>query len=598
MSKLEIKGLKITNFKGIKSAELSFESGKNTIKGRNGSGKTSIKNAFEWLMYQNVDNIIPNKENKEILGLETEVEADFLINGSIYNFRRTRKDSFDKTTGNKKGNDFKYFVDDMELEAKQYQNKLVALLGNGVLENINILIDSEFFNADTSSWKWTNRRKVLFEISNTNKALETILSQEKYAEIKKSLDKGNTTNDIKALTTKQIKNLKQGQEKNQNLIEYNRELEKELAEIDFEAVEKELAETNAELDALSNADNNEFTSKKIAEITSELLAKNQELANMEKALLVEQNELRKTVNNLYNEAKETYAKYEAYQEEIKHIEQQLDKLENDFTDTCPICKQKLPEQDIEKQIANIESEKQNYKEQLEIKQTKLKEFGKKYKELQKEYTDKKEKLDNFELRTDTIDLKTTIKDLEIALKSEKTQNLNKSRQEDKLALQDKLKGLYKTLAQKDQLDKIRKEINAKQQENRDFASQIIELEDKQDLLAEFVKEQIEIVNNSVNKNFGNGISFALYNETYKNGEGGLEETCVCMYEGKRYESLSNGEKAIANIEVLKVLQNYYNSQITLFLDNAESVSIPYDIDSQVIELRVDKDCVIDQIEKI
>ena len=81
---------------------MSFESGKNTIKGRNGSGKTSIKNAFEWLMYQNVDNIIPNKENKEILGLETEVEADFLINGSIYNFRRTRKDSFDKTTGNKK----------------------------------------------------------------------------------------------------------------------------------------------------------------------------------------------------------------------------------------------------------------------------------------------------------------------------------------------------------------------------------------------------------------------------------------------------------------------------------------------------------------
>ena len=93
----------------------------------------------------------------------------------------------------------------------------------------------------------------------------------------------------------------------------------------------------------------------------------------------------------------------------------------------------------------------------------------------KEYADKKEKLDNFELRTDTTDLKTTIKDLETALKSEKTQNLNKSKQEDKLALQDKLKGLYKTLAQKDQLDKIRKEINAKQKENRDFASQIIEL---------------------------------------------------------------------------------------------------------------------------
>ena len=113
-----------------------------------------------------------------------------------------------------------------------------------------------------------------------------------------------------------------------------------------------------------------------------------------------------------------------------------------------------------------------------------------------------------------------------------------------------------------------------------------------------MKEQIDLVNKTVNSKFDNGISWALYNETYKGGEGGIEETCICMYNNTNYASLSNGEKVIANIEVVKTLQNYFGSNVPVFVDNAETVTIPYEINSQQIRLFAKENETIDFIEKI
>lgn len=67
---------------------------------------------------------------------------------------------------------------------------------------------------------------------------------------------------------------------------------------------------------------------------------------------------------------------------------------------------------------------------------------------------------------------------------------------------------------------------------------------------------------------------------------------------KRYSALSAGEKNIANLEVIKVLQDYYGVNLPIFSDNAESITIKYDMPSQIIELYAQKGKTLDNVVKI
>ena len=113
-----------------------------------------------------------------------------------------------------------------------------------------------------------------------------------------------------------------------------------------------------------------------------------------------------------------------------------------------------------------------------------------------------------------------------------------------------------------------------------------------------MKQETDIIVDTVNDKFKNGVSWALYKEIYKNGEGGIEEDCVCMYNNKRYSALSNGEKNIANLEVVKTLQEYFGVNLPIFSDNAESITIPYNVDNQVVELFARKGAKLENVVKI
>ena len=144
------------------------------------------------------------------------------------------------------------------------------------------------------------------------------------------------------------------------------------------------------------------------------------------------------------------------------------------------------------------------------------------------------------------------------------------------------------------IKELKESIEESEEEVSDLEDQIEDLE--RDL--DFVKEQTDIINNSVNEKFGNGISWSLYNETYKDGEGGIEEDCVCLYNLKRYSSLSTGEKNMADLEVVKTLQKCYCLNLPIFVDNAETVSSDYEFDGQMIKLIAQKGAKIENLIKI
>lgn len=597
MNKIIIKTIKINNFKGIKSLEMAFESARTVIKGENGAGKTSVKLAYQWCLGQNVGEIIPTKQNKEIKGLETKVELVLEINGSDYTIVRTRTDSIDKNTGNKKGNDFTYAVDNIDMKESQFKSKLAQLVGNGTLENLNILTDNEYFNTDTTSWKWNNRRAVLFNMCDVATKIKDIIEEEKYSGIKDNIVKGTTTTDLKKQLTSDKKALQEKQQKNVYLIEDANTSIKELEEIDFEELKKERAKLEKEF----NKANTEIASKELEKLSTELYNKTQELSLLEKKKLADQNKIRNEAQTLYNESRDLYTAYNIQIRDLDAFVHQREDIANTKVVTeCYVCHRELPKDQIEETKEKLKLELADFDERIADRQKILAETKQKYAEKKALYEAKNKELQEFEVENcyqkDINSTKDAIKDLESAIETEKTTNLDTLSGEKKQALQSQINTINVELAKETILGQQREKLAKLQAENKDYAKSIIEIEDKLKQIAEFVKEQVSITTKIVNNKFKNGITWALYNETYKNGEGGLEETCVCLYNEKTYQSLSNGEKAVANLEVAKVLREYFNSLTPLFVDNAETITIPYETNTQIIELFAEKGVKIENAE--
>ena len=79
---MKLKRMTIENFKGIKKFEIDF-SDQITITGENGTGKTTIEDAFDWLLFDKDSTgrsefeVRPlDADNKVIKGLVVKVEAE------------------------------------------------------------------------------------------------------------------------------------------------------------------------------------------------------------------------------------------------------------------------------------------------------------------------------------------------------------------------------------------------------------------------------------------------------------------------------------------------------------------------------------------
>lgn len=600
MNKVLIKHISISNFKGIAKAEFDFDDKETKLVGENGSGKTTIKNAFEWLLCQNVTDVLPMLNNKEIPNLVTTVEATLEINGFTYCLARTSKGKYqlNQETGvmNKITNESTYTIDEIELKEKDYKAKLADLLGNGTFENLQILTDKDFFNTDTIKFKWTDRRKILFEICGVKNAVQEIVKKDKYESIREYIVKGYATSDIKSMLTKEKKGYKDTQAKNNILIEQKTKEITELSAIDFEAVDKELKTAKTKLNKILSSSKKENQAEQINELQNELLKLNKEKSQLEMKDLNEQNALRTFMNTTYNECQNLKLQYQIENDKLNSIinSKPSDKIETE----CPTCHRPYDEEHQMKAKEEIETlQKENdelVKEQTQV----VKEIEEKYNAKKAQFDQTKEKLDNFKPSEEIEEIQKRIFGTQEALQSAKATDLNNLSGEQKTALETQISSLERELAKQTFIEKAKLDIQSWKNENKSIADKIINVEKRERALNEYVREQTDTIIETVNEKFTNGISWALYKKIYKNGEGGIEEDCVCMYNNKRYSSLSMGEKNIANLEVIKVLQDYYGVSLPIFSDNAESITIKYDMPSQIIELYAQKGKILDNVVKI
>lgn len=346
-----IKTLKLVNFKGVKNLTVDFNFITN-IYGANASGKTSIFDAFTWLLFgkDSTDrkdfNVKPLDANGKVKDrTENEVSALIEVDGQDISIRHIQKEKWIKKRGEEvaefSGNEHLYFWNDVPVNAGEFQSKVNDLLNENVFK---LITNPLYFN----SQKWQDQRSVLSEIS--GEITDSFLTN-KYPDLQellKQLD-GKTLKEFKAKVALDKKNLK---DQLQNIPSRIDEAERAKPEpIDESFVNARITELQTQYDALEQAivdknNANEQENKRIQGVQNEIHALKLEIQNIESAHRSAYNSELAQANSGNNELSSRAANLES---QLKVQESQLIQLESSHSD----------------QLARIERDKEEIKGRMD-----------------------------------------------------------------------------------------------------------------------------------------------------------------------------------------------------------------------------------------
>ena len=187
MKRVILKELSLENFKGIKAFEGSF--GDTTdIYGENGTGKTTIADAFFWLLFDNDSedkkdfDIKPIDSGGNVMhGLESKVTGTLEIDGRLIILQKVYKEKWTKRRGESEkvftGNETLYFVNDVPVKKSEYQDTIKEI----IQEDLFKLITNPLYFS--TKLKWQERRNILMQILGDIEEQEVINSSVKLKEL-------------------------------------------------------------------------------------------------------------------------------------------------------------------------------------------------------------------------------------------------------------------------------------------------------------------------------------------------------------------------------------------------------------------------------
>lgn len=165
---IKLKTLSLRNFKGIKKLTISFTHETN-IFGENASGKTTVFDAFLWLLFDkdstdrktfNIKTL--DKNNQAISKLEHEVSATIDVDGQPIELRKVYKEKWvtkrGENTADFAGHENEFFYNDVPLQLAEYKAKIDAILKEDIFK---LITNSLYFN----TIKWQDRRNVLLQVA-------------------------------------------------------------------------------------------------------------------------------------------------------------------------------------------------------------------------------------------------------------------------------------------------------------------------------------------------------------------------------------------------------------------------------------------------
>lgn len=203
MKKVRIQRLVLSNFKGVKDFTLEVEGTDVQIYGDNATGKTTLFDAFLWLLF---DKDSRNKKDFKIKTLQNgqaipmlkhEVECELIVDNVQMTLRKLYEEVWTKKRGTAvkefTGHQTVYFIDGTPLKKGEYNKRIEGIMNEEVFK---LLTSPTYFNEQV---KWQDRREILlkvcgdvteeeiFKSNNDLKGLELILKGKSLEDFKKTV---------------------------------------------------------------------------------------------------------------------------------------------------------------------------------------------------------------------------------------------------------------------------------------------------------------------------------------------------------------------------------------------------------------------------
>lgn len=648
MREIKLKSLILVNFKGVRNLEVVFTDQRTIISGDNGTGKTTIFDAFTWLLFGkdstgrsdsnfNIKTIDPLTK-KPILHLEHSVTGVISVDGKEMKLQRNYVEKWVKPRGTTeetlKNHETEFYLNDVKLATKkEYESEVAAIL----TEDIFRMITNPFYFI---SLKVDAQKELLFDMAGGISDDEVAAIKPEYIELLAQLSgrslsqfskevaaKKKACNDVLAVIPSQIDTARRLMPESEDW---------EALEIELQKKKQRLTEIDNQITDKSKI--NEQENQRKLEIQRTIGDKRMSLVNRQNEIRAsagaERNEVMMKLKDLeYNHKSETRdlelnrSSLSNCESEIQRIEDTLSVLRNEYRKinaetiqypegafVCPTCKRQLEVDDIEaKQNELLANFNQNKAKRL--KENKDKGFSlvelKKKKEAERDsiISKIKESEDRIVLIEREIEVQKAnmpeAPDVDAMIKNDPTcislnneiSDLNnqlniESKPVDvselrfaKSSLDDNIQELYKRLAKRDQIERAKKEIEELEEKRIQNNQAKADLEKWEFTVMSFQKDKDAKLIEKINSMF-EVVSFSFVTEQLNGGE---KLTCVCTVNGTPYPDVNTAGKVNAGLDIINAICRYKGVSAPIFIDNSESVNKIIPTISQVINLVVSKD---------
>lgn len=630
---IQLKQLRLENFKCHKALKLDFGGKDASIYGDNATGKTSVYDALTWLLFGK-DSAGNGEKNIEIKPLApdgsvkdhqaiTEVEAVLLADGEEITLRRTYQELWSTKRGSAEatydGNTSEYFVDGVPCKANAYKARVAELVNE---EQFRLLTTVSYF---PDKLPWQKRREALFSLFGALTDLQIMETDQRFIPLMQSMGK-LTLADFKKVVTQKRKGFMATRDEVPARISECEKTISDLSGTDFDGAEAQLSILNGRLNSL-NAEllaiqQNTAVQRKEIELKKVKL----ELESIER----ENTSYRKSQENavpsimgLEAELRQARASADSakrsldmYLLKIKRCDDQISTVrerwkqikseEYSESDTCPTCGQKLPQERIIDSVHRFTEDKKRRMEHMV-------ELGEGYKAdkamAQQEEYEARSCIQGFDNLAHEIEerirkakeAETVIADMPYyAEKKSAAQAAVTAIGEELTKLQEDAasaaSGLRSRMREvKAEIDRVsgiaglrnaydyaQSRIQELREDAQAAADNLSQLDRLLYLMEQFSRYKASFVEGSINNKFRLA-KFRLFREQ---ANGGVEDRCDVVYDGVPYIGLNNGMKINVGIDIINTLSRAYGVTVPLFVDNAESVTNLEKADCQVIRLAV------------
>lgn len=640
---IKINKMFLRNFKGIQALEIYADGENLKIFGDNATGKTTVFDAFTWLLFGK-DSLgrsdfgikTQDVNGNAIHNLEHCVECELAIDNSILTLKKVYAEKWTKKRGSAEaefsGHETKYFINEVPSTKKEYEQKIASLIDE---ELFKIITNPLYFNEHL---KWQDRRAILLSLCNNLSDEEILAQSDEFSPLREEL-KGRTVGEyskiIKGKQTAINDELKaiphRISEASLAISEATLAIPKTLStltEADKEVIEKRIAELNNEIIAIKNgsgATKVEIELKELREQKRQMENKRCDVSELENELSKCKRELsdvrlktaecKLNVQRYFNLAQQCEIDAKRLREEWHKVN---DKQYSE-SEVCPTCGQPLPAEQIEQAKAKFNTARATALEEINAKGKAIKEEKEGYiathdkltKELDTLLEKDKELVDEIARINESIsdttnnfadDIKAELDEINLRIAEAE----NKAQggvddieskiypiQEQINAEKAKIAEINKALAERDLAKRQKARIADLEADEKRLAIEYAELDKTAYLIEKFTKYKVDMLRAEVNSHFKYA-RFKLFEEQIN---GGIAECCEVTFKGVPYSDLNNAARIIVGIDIINTLCKLNDKYAPVIVDNSESIThIPQTV-SQMICLIVSAEDDMLRVEK-